>query len=955
MEQQLEVALKLVSALKAENEAYKLNFVELQQSHEQLSSRCDVLLQEKSALAYEKNSTEARLNEEKRLLEIQLESKIEELHSVKAAAVTTEDVEVIKLQVAAELEESHRRRIQEMEKETIHIKEVFYKLRREYEVFKSTATKAQETQAAVSNEMVQSHMDEISNFESQIKSMQASIDALSDTERVRQLTREKNELQIKVHSLTEEVQDARAKIEELTISNDQKERLSQRRLVDETTISKTLRVELDSAQQRLRHAQEEVRNYSKLNEELSEENAEIRKELLKTQTRLSDAMHQSSVQMNEMKVALVQQERNSELIINEAKKKLLELESKLKAAENNVNECRLKIANSQKSFMDKLRVVRDEELGKLNIARAETREEIQKLKRELASISSTSADLEAKLQAITLDRERLQEVLREVEAKLKESEARCKQVSRQNEELFNQEGALRDIISKLEAQIECFESQLTMKDDAMMKEKQAADHVLEMCKSNWGKDKEFFKKQIAALGSENERLLDVEKKLHEQQTIFISKTTQMKRKINALKQESANLQLALDAKREMEEMQALEAQRRNQYFLSIIAEETGVNVAKAASAQRTALYDFHVKNGGKMVEFAGWDMPLQYGKVGMLASHEWTRNSASLFDVGHMLQTRWTGKDRTKFLEKLVVADAEELPIGSSTLSLFTNENGGIIDDTVINKQSADAYYVVSNAGCAEKDLAHIRKHLADFKSKGGDADVTVLDLSLVALQGPKAVEVVSKITGSDLNDFKFMTGRCMNLDGIPVYISRCGYTGEDGFEISVGHDKAVDLCDLFLSNSDVKLAGLAVRDSLRLEAGLCLYGHDLDEDTTPVEGALTWTIGKRRRVEGGFLGDKKVLSQIGKGAVVPKRRIGLFVEGAPARENAEILTTDGKVIGKVTSGCPSPVLKKNIAMGFVENGFHKSGTELQVKVRNKLQKAVVTKMPFVPQNYFRG
>jgi aminomethyltransferase len=215
-------------------------------------------------------------------------------------------------------------------------------------------------------------------------------------------------------------------------------------------------------------------------------------------------------------------------------------------------------------------------------------------------------------------------------------------------------------------------------------------------------------------------------------------------------------------------------------------------------------------------------------------------------------------------LESLVVADAEELPVGSSTLSLFINEQGGIIDDTVINKQDDKGYYVVSNAGCAEKDLAHIRKQLAAFKAKGGDVDVTVLDLSLVALQGPKAAGVVSKLSGSSLTDFKFMTGRHMSLSGIPVYISRCGYTGEDGFEvrymcsylslmvklfffvsqISVSHDKAVDLTDLLLSNSDVKLAGLAVRDSLRLEAGLCLYGHDLDENTTPVEGALTWTIG---------------------------------------------------------------------------------------------------------------
>ncbi|TPX71157.1 aminomethyltransferase [Spizellomyces sp. 'palustris'] len=374
--------------------------------------------------------------------------------------------------------------------------------------------------------------------------------------------------------------------------------------------------------------------------------------------------------------------------------------------------------------------------------------------------------------------------------------------------------------------------------------------------------------------------------------------------------------------------------------------------ASAASSQplkQTALHDFHVKNGGKMVEFAGWAMPVQYSSLGVLASHMWTRQKASLFDVSHMLQTRWTGKDRTKFLESLVVADVEGLPVGSSTLSLFTNENGGIIDDTVVNKQDDKGFYVVSNAGCAEKDLAHIHAHLKKFQDRGGDVDVKVLeDVSLVALQGPSAAQVISALSGQNLASFGFMSGRWMDIKGIPVYISRCGYTGEDGFEISVPHEEVVRFSQMLLDHPDVELAGLGARDSLRLEAGLCLYGHDLDDTVTPVEGGLTWTIGKRRREEGGFLGADKIIPQIGK--AVPRRRVGLVVEGAPAREGAEIFNVEGESIGKITSGCPSPVLKKNIAMGYVKNGFHKQGTELQVKVRNRMQKAKITKMPFVPQ-----
>ena len=186
-----------------------------------------------------------------------------------------------------------------------------------------------------------------------------------------------------------------------------------------------------------------------------------------------------------------------------------------------------------------------------------------------------------------------------------------------------------------------------------------------------------------------------------------------------------------------------------------------------------------------MVEFAGWDLPVQYSNLGLVASHQWTRTNASLFDVSHMLQTKWVGKDAVKFAESLVVADLVNLPAGSATLSVFTNEKGGIIDDTVITKQE-NGLYVVSNAGCADKDLAHIRKHLKKWQDKGADVDVKIHDTSLVALQGPKAVRVVEELSGKKLGDFKFMTGRNLSLKGFEVYITRCGYTGEDGFEVFI-------------------------------------------------------------------------------------------------------------------------------------------------------------------------
>ncbi|KAI8149101.1 aminomethyltransferase mitochondrial precursor [Fennellomyces sp. T-0311] len=378
----------------------------------------------------------------------------------------------------------------------------------------------------------------------------------------------------------------------------------------------------------------------------------------------------------------------------------------------------------------------------------------------------------------------------------------------------------------------------------------------------------------------------------------------------------------------------------------------------AASAEKdvkkTALYDFHVQHGGKMVPFAGYAMPVQYKNMGMLASHLHTREKASIFDVSHMLQTRVVGKDRKKFFETLVVADLHQMPVGQGSLSVFTNEQGGIIDDTIIMQQE-NCLYVVSNAACADKDLAHIRKHLAEFQNKGGDVDLQIIDdHSLIAIQGPSAAAALEQLVGKSLNDFGFMHGRFMDVAGIPCHVARSGYTGEDGFELSIPTPEIVNITQKLMENPDVELAGLGARDSLRLEAGLCLYGNDLDDTTTPIEAGLTWTIPKSRRETGGFLGDKHILSQIKDKKSIQRRRVGLIVQGAPAREGAEILDKEGQVIGKVTSGCPSPCLKKNIAMGYVKSGFHKKGTELSVKVRNKVQDAVISKMPFVEAKYHK-
>jgi len=376
--------------------------------------------------------------------------------------------------------------------------------------------------------------------------------------------------------------------------------------------------------------------------------------------------------------------------------------------------------------------------------------------------------------------------------------------------------------------------------------------------------------------------------------------------------------------------------------------------ADISQLKRTPLYDAHVAAGGKMVDFAGYALPIQY-KDSIMDATKHCRTEASLFDVSHMLGSSIRGKDAVKFLEQLVVADIKGLKAGTGTLSVVTNERGGIIDDTVITKVTDEDIYVVLNAGCAEKDQAHINKHLAIAKSKGMDVDFVVhSDRSLLAFQGPKTMDVLQRLTDFDLSKLYFGMFTEMKVNGGSVWVTRTGYTGEDGFEISVPNADAVKLANALTAQPEVRLAALGPRDSLRLEAGLCLYGNDLNEDITPPEAGLTWTIGKARREKFDFIGGEIIRKQIEEG--VPQRRVGLTFtgKGAPARQHSKILDTNGKEIGEVTSGGFSPVLQANIAMGYVNKAFAKAGTELVVETRGKTTPAVVTKMPFVKTTYYK-
>lgn len=398
----------------------------------------------------------------------------------------------------------------------------------------------------------------------------------------------------------------------------------------------------------------------------------------------------------------------------------------------------------------------------------------------------------------------------------------------------------------------------------------------------------------------------------------------------------------------------------------IVAVSTSRTFAAEASSEslvKTALYDLHKEHGGDMVPFAGYELPVLYKgeNGGVMKEHIWCREEgkASLFDVSHMGQIRWHGKDRADFLEKIVVGDIKGLAPNSGLLSLVTNEKGGIIDDTVITN-AGDYIYMVVNGATKFGDMKHFKEQMKSF-----DGDVTMEYLEdtkqLLALQGPGAAVAVSKILpdGFDLVNMAFMTGIDTTLMGIEgCRITRCGYTGEDGFEIAMPEEHAVAIASKLLEDPTVNPTGLGARDSLRLEAGLCLYGNDLNEDITPIMGVLGWTLGgkgSRRRTEGGFLGAEHILTADGKFQKVAKKRVGIKGMKAPARDHTEIYDASGEtLIGEVTSGTFSPCLKVPIAMGYVDTPNAKAGTEVMLKIRNKMQKAQITKMPFVESRYYR-
>ncbi|PXX95135.1 glycine cleavage system aminomethyltransferase GcvT [Halomonas sp. LBP4] len=366
--------------------------------------------------------------------------------------------------------------------------------------------------------------------------------------------------------------------------------------------------------------------------------------------------------------------------------------------------------------------------------------------------------------------------------------------------------------------------------------------------------------------------------------------------------------------------------------------------------KRTPLYDLHIELGARMVPFAGYEMPVQY-PLGVKKEHEHTRSASGLFDVSHMGQVLLRGPNPAQALETLVPADLVGLPEGMQRYALFTSEEGGILDDLMV-VNAGDHLYLVVNAACQAQDIAHLRQNLPDGYA------VEELDRGLLALQGPKTAEVMARLCPGAC-DMVFMQHGHFEIAGIPAWVSRSGYTGEDGFEISVPAEQSEALARRLLAEPEVEAIGLGARDSLRLEAGLCLYGHDIDTDTTPVEGGLIWAIGKPRRPggerPGGFPGADRILKQV-EAKDHRRKRVGLLGEGrAPVREGAPLHDADDNRIGIVTSGGFGPTVGKPVAMGYVPIALAEVGTTVYAEVRGKRLPMVVSKTPFVAPGYYRG
>jgi len=366
--------------------------------------------------------------------------------------------------------------------------------------------------------------------------------------------------------------------------------------------------------------------------------------------------------------------------------------------------------------------------------------------------------------------------------------------------------------------------------------------------------------------------------------------------------------------------------------------------------KHTPLHGLHRELGAKLVPFSGYEMPVQY-PLGVKKEHEHTRSACGLFDVSHMGQLLLRGPSPAEALETLVPADIVGLEPGWQRYALFTSEAGGILDDLMV-VNAGDHLYLVVNAACKEQDIAHLRRGLS------AGHELEVLDRCLLALQGPKAAEVMSRLCPAAC-EMVFMQHGRFEIDGFSVWVSRSGYTGEDGFEISVAAEQSEALARRLLAESEVEAIGLGARDSLRLEAGLCLYGHDIDTETTPVEAGLVWAIGQPRRRggerAGGFPGADVILHQM-HAKDHQRKRVGLLGEGrAPVREGVELFDAEGGRIGIVTSGGFGPSVGRPVAMGYVAVSHAEIGTQVFADVRGKRLPMTVSRMPFVAPGYYRG
>ncbi|KAJ3332938.1 Centrosomal protein of 83 kDa [Blyttiomyces sp. JEL0837] len=597
----LEVSLQLIEALKIENEAFKENFDQLKENYDRKAEKLEGLEHHCSILASEKEALQKQLSELGSYWKEQLDAKTAEIQSLKTHTLTRKELEIIRLQLAAELEQTYEQKLYQFEEEVSKNKEMVFQLRRENELLKQDLSRHEVVRISESQNMIKAHRGEIESFQERIKELQIALDSTSDTERIRQLQRENSEQFLKIEGLAAELEETRLRKDTMVAELEQKDRLHQRRLMEEITLRKSLTVEKETLQTKTNALQDELRGFQRLADDLNEENANLKKEILRTKSMMEEQAHKSALSENEVKMSVLKQQRQSESVISDLKRKIADYERELKTVYESLTESRNKFITFEKELVEKIRAVRDEEQDKIvkimsertelehqvselqrviidlqrneETCRKEINQEIPKLRLEIRTLTDTNEDLQTQKRNLISEKERLAAQVAAEQLKISELNAAVAKVVSEKDGHVMEENFLTQSIARLEEALRALQRESSKKEEDFDKETEAFSHNMDLVQTQWAREKEDLKARISLLTIENEKLLDLENQAQKQQMLFISKATMLRKKVTNLKIENEKLRATIDAKTSQDRAQMEDLHRKQKDFLALLAEE----------------------------------------------------------------------------------------------------------------------------------------------------------------------------------------------------------------------------------------------------------------------------------------------------------------------------------------------------------------------------------------------